>query len=226
MSDTIECELQNTADFFQVGRRGIKAWAEDRDKGASIFLSQNEHARIALVASILDAWLDEGDLNRAMASGLLRHAWDSEPYIGGSRIGSYVTSAIASLKDPTFFSVEEFIEEWGAFLMTETEERELEAMDFPLTVYRGGTGTISEGASGGCWTLKREGASFYAHEWPLRWGITRQSAIVSAKVDESEAFAFLNARNESEILIPYPNDVTDLTLDMSSTEDFSPAVKD
>ena len=117
-----------------------------------------------------------------------------------------------------FFTLEEFIEEWGAHLMSATEEREFNAMNFPLTVYRGGTGVIDKVASGVSWTLKREVASFYAHEWPRRWGITAEPVILSGKVDESEAFAFLNDRSEAEILIPYPSDLTDLKIDPSISE--------
>ena len=204
LSTTIE---YNTADFFQVGKKDASGWAEDREKGASIFLRLGDGARIDLVAKILDTWLDEEDLNRGMAAGALRHAWDSEPYTGGVRVGSYVTSAVARLRDGDVFSMDEFVEEWGESLMLEAEERELKAMAFPLTVYRGGTGTVEEVATGVSWTLKPEIASFYANEWPQRWGGTREPVIVSAKVDEGEVFAFLDDRSEAEILIPYPDQI-------------------
>ena len=138
MNDIIEHDTQHSDDFFKVGRRGVRAWAEDREKGAAIFLRLGDGARLILVASTLDTWLDEGDLNQAMASGALRHGWDSEPDIGGIRIGSYITSAAELLEDGARFSVEEFIEDWGASLMSEAEEQEFNAMEFPLTVYRGG----------------------------------------------------------------------------------------
>jgi len=207
----IDNEVQHADDFFQIGRKGVRAWAKDREKGASIFLRLNDGARVDLIVKILDAWLDEDDLNHAMASGALRHAWDSEPYIGGVRIGSHVTSAAAKLPDACLFSMDEFIEHWGRFLMSETEEQELEAMDFPLTVFRGGTGTIKEVASGVSWTLNREIASFYAHEWPRRWGNEREPVIVSRKVEKDEVFAFLNDRSEAEILIAYPDHIENLT---------------
>ncbi len=202
MSEIIEHDMRYI-DFFKVGRKGVRAWAKDREKGAAIFLRIDDGARVKLVTSILDAWLNDSDLNRAMASGALRRAWESEPYMGGVRIGSYVTSAAERLHDAATFSMDEFIDGWGPSLMSEAEERELKAMDFPLTVYRGGTGTSEEVESGVSWTLKREVASFYAHEWPQRWGSTREPVIVSAKVAQNEVFAFFNDRNEAEILIPY-----------------------
>lgn len=211
MNNTIEREVQHTDDFFQVGRNGVRARAKDRDKGASIFLRLDDGARVDLIVKILDAWLDEDDLNRAMASGALRHAWDSEPYIGGARVGSYVTSAAARLRDAWSFSMDEFIEEWAISLMSESEAKELEAMDFPFTVYRGATGTIEEVASGVSWTLNPQIASFYAHEWPRRWGSEREPVIVSRDVDEDEVFAFLNDRSEKEILIAYPDHIENLT---------------
>ena len=204
MSNTIEYDA---GDFFHVGKKCGSGWAEEREKGASIFLRLGDGARIDLVAKILDAWLDEEELNRGMAAGALRHAWDSEPYTGGVRVGSYVTSAVARLRDGDTFSMDEFIEEWGESLMSEAEERELKAMNFPLTVYRGATGTVEEVAAGISWTLKPEVASFYANEWPRRWGSTREPVILSAIVEEDEVFAFLNDRSEAEILIPYPDQI-------------------
>lgn len=207
MSNAIEHHVQHIDDFFEVGRRGAEARAKDHENGAAVFLRLNEGERLDLVAKILDAWLDEEDLNLAMASGALRHAWDSEPYVGGIRAGSYVTSAAARLYDATQFSMSEFIEDWGESLMSETEKQELRAMEFPLTVYRGGRGTFDEVAFGVCWSLKSEIASFYAHEWPQRWGCTKDPVIVTATVDEDEVFAFLNDRSEGELLIPYPDHI-------------------
>lgn len=215
MNDTIGYDAQPLDDFFKAGRRGVRAWAKDREKGASIFLRLGDGERTRLVASILDTWLNEGDLNRAMASGALRHAWDSEPYTDGMRIGSYITSAAELLEDGALFGVEEFINDWGASLMSEAEEREFNAMEFPLTVYRGGTGPSNLVAIGVSWTLKREIASFYAHEWQQSWGSTKEGVIVSAKVDEDEAFAFLNGRSEAEILVPDPECLNEITFHSS-----------
>ncbi|WP_241657421.1 hypothetical protein [Aurantiacibacter suaedae] len=207
MSISIGHDAQGSGDYFEPGISGAEAWAEDREKGVAIFLRLGEGERVDLITKILDTWLDEGDLNRAMVSGALRHAWDSEPYVGGIRVGSYVTSAVARLRDADMFSMDEFIEEWGESLMLETEERELKSMEFPLTVYRGGRGAVEEVATGISWTLKPEVASFYANEWPQRWGDTREPVIVSAKVGEGEVLAFLNDRSEAEILIPYSDQI-------------------
>ncbi|WP_156787298.1 hypothetical protein [Erythrobacter sp. SD-21] len=212
MNETVEYELQHAEDFFKVGRQGVKARADDREKGASIFLRLDDGARVDLIARILDNWLDGEELNHAMVSGALRHAWDSEPYTGGARVGSYVTSAAARLRDAWAFSMDEFIEEWGVSLMSDAEARELKAMAFPLTVYRGGTGTVDEVASGVSWTLDREVASFYANEWPRSWGAKGEPVIVSRSVDENEAFAFLNDRSEAEILIPYADHAENVSI--------------
>ena len=195
--------MLTASDFFAEGQAGSGAWAEDRERGASFFLRHDEGSRIDLVASILDAWIDEGALNCAMASGALRHAWESEPYIGGIRIGSYVTAAVSRLPDADTFSFQEFVEEWGPWLMTEAEEHQLEAMKFPLTVYRGGVGTFDEVACGISWTLQPEVASFYANKWPRRWGVAKRPFVVTAKVDEAQVYAFLNDRSEEEVLVPY-----------------------
>ena len=195
--------------FFIAGRSSGASVSKDRYAGAATFLRFGEGERIDLVASILETWMEGGDLNHAMACGALRHAWDSEPYIQGARMGSYVTSAAARLHDQGF-SYEEFIEEWGSDLMTDDEVRKLQKMQFPLTIYRGGAGTFDDVAAGFCWTLKPEIASFYAHEWPQRWGRAGDGVIVRAEVDEGDVYAFLDDRNEAELLIPYPDQVENL----------------
>lgn len=105
--------------------------------------------------------------------------------------------------DDFYWNMDELAEEWGPSLMTDEEEEKLEAMEFPLTVYRGGTGSIHEVAQGISWTLDLEIAKFYALDWPKRWGIEPEPMIVSMQVECDDVFAFLDGRKESELLVPY-----------------------
>ncbi|RIV88475.1 hypothetical protein D2V17_07395 [Aurantiacibacter xanthus] len=97
----------------------------------------------------------------------------------------------------------DFVEEWGLAMMTPEEEFQLQKMDFPITVFRGGTGTFKEVAEGVSWTLKPEIAAFYASTWPKRWGDEREPLILTMQVEEEEVHAYLNGRGEAELLIPY-----------------------
>lgn len=175
--------------------------ARDRKEGAAIFLRLDDRERLELVASMIEAWACDLSLNRPMISGALRHAWDSEPYIGAGRRGSYV-SAVARCPGGEEWTMQDFVEDWGPDLMTADEEDQLNAMEFPLTVYRGGAGDFEEVADGVSWTLNLEIAEFYANTWPKSWGIMGQPLILSMTIELQDVAAFLNDRKEEELLIP------------------------
>ena len=86
--------------------------------------------------------------------------------------------------------------------MTADENDQLIAMEFPLTVYRGGVGDFEELADGVSWTLNFEIASFYANTWPKTWGNKGQPLILTMTVESEDVAAFLNGRQEEELLIP------------------------
>ena len=113
--------------------------------------------------------------------------------------------------------MDEFAEDWGPSLMTPEEEEKFEAMEFSLTAYRGGTGSIDEVAQGISWTLDLEIAKFYALDWPKRWGIEREPIIVSMQVEREDVAAFLVGRKESELLVPYASLLRD-AMSMASGE--------
>lgn len=174
---------------------------KDRQEGAAIFLRLNDRERLDLIASMIEAWACYLPLNRPMISGALRHAWDSEPYINGGRLGSYV-SAVAHCPGGEEWTMQDFVEDWGPDLMTADEHDQLNAMEFPLTVYRGGAGDFDELADGVSWTLNFEIASFYATTWPKSWGNLGQPLILSMTIESEDVAAFLNDRKEEELLIP------------------------
>ncbi len=74
-------------DFERPARRGARGWNKDFADGVSIFLRLDDAARCSLTSDLIRAWQFELPLNRAMASGALRQAWESEPYMGGIRCG-------------------------------------------------------------------------------------------------------------------------------------------
>jgi len=92
-------------------------------------------------------------------------------------------------------------------------------MEFPLTVYRGGTGSIDEVAEGISWTLDLEIAKFYALDWPKRWGIEREPMIVSMQVECNDVAAFLVGRKESELLVPYASLLRDAMTEVTDRVD-------
>lgn len=200
-------------DFERPAKRGAKGWNKDFADGVSIFLRVDDGARFSLTSDLIRAWQFELPLNRAMASGALRQAWESEPYVGGMRRGSFVSKFMHDEGE----DMDEFAEDWGPSLMTPEEEEKFEAMEFPLTAYRGGTGSIDEVAQGISWTLDLEIAKFYALDWPKRWGIEREPIIVSMQVEREDVAAFLVGRKESELLVPYASLLRD-AMSMASGE--------
>lgn len=190
-------------DFERPAKRGPKGWNNDFADGVSIFLRVDDGARISLTSDLIRAWQFELPLNRAMASGALRQAWESEPYLGVMRRGSFVSMFMRGEGNDLHITMDEFAKDWGPRLMTPEEEEKFKAMEFPLTAYRGGTGSIDEVAQGISWTLDLEIAKFYALDWPERWGIEREPMIVSMQVEREDVAAFLVGRKESELLVPY-----------------------
>lgn len=207
------------ADFERPARRGARGWNKDFADGVSIFLRLNDGARSSLTSDLIRAWQFNLPLNRAMASGALRQAWESEPDLGGIRCGSFVSKVAHGQRDEIYWTLDEFAEEWGPRLMTAEEEEKFEAMEFPLTVYRGGTGSIDEVAQGISWTLDLEIAKFYALDWPKRWGIERDPVIVSLQLECGDVFAFLDGRKESELLVPYASFLRDAMIEVTDRAD-------
>ncbi|WP_374525601.1 hypothetical protein [Sphingopyxis sp.] len=202
-------------DFERPAKRGAKGWNKDFADGVSIFQRVDDGARFSLTSDLIRAWRFELPLNRAMASGALRQAWESEPYLGGMRRGSFVSKFMHGEGD----DMDEFAEDWGPSLMTPEEEEKFEAMEFPLTAYRGGTGSIDEVAQGISWTLDLEIAKFYALDWPKRWGIEREPMIVSMQVECEDVAAFLVGRKESELLVPYASLLRDAMTEVTDRVD-------
>ena len=206
-------------DFERPARRGAKGWNKDFADGISIFLRHDDGARCSLTSDLIQAWQFELPLNRAMVSGALRQAWESEPYLGGRRCGSFVSKAAHDEGDDIYWTMDEFAEDWGPSLMTSEEQEKFEAMEYPLTVYRGGTGSIDEVAEGISWTLDLEIAKFYALDWPKRWGIEREPIIVSMQVECDDVFAFLDGRKESEMLVPHASLLRDAMTEVTDRVD-------
>ena len=205
--------------FERPAGRSVKGWHKDFADGVSFFLRLDDGARWCLTCDLIRAWQFELPLNRAMASGALRQAWESEPSFGGIRCGSFVSKVAHDDCDDMLWTMNEFAEDWGPCLMTAEEEKAFKAMEFPLTVYRGGTGSIDEVAEGISWTLDLEIAKFYASAWPKRWGIKREPIILSMQVECDDVVAFLNGRQEMELLVPYASTVCDAMIEVKDLGD-------
>lgn len=126
-----------------------------------------------------------------------------EPYLNGKRIGNYLT-ALTYEQDTTvdFDHIVQLAWQWGHFLMNPVERRALKALRFPITVYRGGVGTVERLASGISWTSDEAQARWFADEWPRRWGILGNSVVVSRQIEFDDVAAYFIDRQESEFLLP------------------------
>lgn len=176
-------------------------WDEDREDGMSAFLRLDDEARIALIIDLLMRSENRDPLNRAATAGAFRSAWDSEPYLNGVRLGSYISAVALSAAERFLDTVDELVGEWVEDMMTSKERRRLLDLPFPLTVYRGGVGDPRWISEGMCWTTDIAVADFYARKWPARWGIEGVPHILSAQVDRSDVSALFDDRQESEVVI-------------------------
>jgi hypothetical protein len=79
-------------------------------------------------------------------------------------------------------------------LMDAVERAALEAMDEPITIYRGFTKGVNE--SGLSWTISLERATWFAN----RFNSKGEGDVVEAWIDRADVAAHFNRRGESEIV--------------------------
>lgn len=188
--------------FLRAEASGVDGRFSDWSEGEKIFLRLDDLQRSILVADLIRAWRDQHPLNRMMVSAALRHAWDSEPYLNGVRLGSYVSFVASDEIYGDDWEMWELAETWGPSMMRDKEGELLKGLTFPLTVYRGGVGDPDEVLQGISWTRDLGIASFYAKVWPKRWGDNREPVILSLSVERKDVVAYLDDRQEMELLIP------------------------
>lgn len=180
----------------------LEGQLNDWSDGEKIFLRASDLERSILIADLIRAWRDQQPLNRMMVSAALRHGWDSEPYLNGVRLGSYVSFVASDEIYGEDWEMWELAESWGSSMMREKEGEQLKDLTFPLTVYRGGVGDPDEVLRGVSWTRDLGVASFYAEVWPKRWGDNREPVILSLSVEGKDVVAYFDDRKEMEMLIP------------------------
>lgn len=205
------------ADFLSEESLEAEGRALDRQLGTRIFFRNDDYARERLLGALIDAWLDDKVLNRDMTGGFFRQSWDSEPYLDGLRAGSFFSAVAAHTPGDPIWMMSEIAETWGDAMMTAEERARLEALAFPITMYRGGTGSLRELSLGVSWTLDLATARFYAEAWPQRWGRVETPAVLSLQVNRDNVTALLDDRSEAEILLadPYGLSLQTKRLDLS-----------
>lgn len=92
-------------------------------------------------------------------------------------------------------------------LMTPEELKVFEALPDPVEIHRGYRGADWDGHS---WTLSREKAEWFARRYEMIYGAGR---VASGKVPRSGVVAYLNDRQEDEIIV-----VRDAVTDVTVTE--------
>lgn len=195
--------LTTGAQFLGSTSRSVNKRVKDWELGYNSFLRLGDGARVGLLADLITLWLDQKSLNCDIVGGFFRPAWCHEPYLGGPRRGSFFTEVRVSYPELAGYQLSEVVEEWGINMMMPDEAAALDAMPFPLTVYRGGVGEMSHVAAGISWTLSLEIAKFYSDAWPKRFGDNREPVILSTIIESDDAAAFFDDRSEKEVLIPY-----------------------
>ena len=81
------------------------------------------------------------------------------------------------------------------FLMDEDERKELNALDDPVSMYRGVTSYNANHIRAMSWTLNYDVAKWFAH----RFG--EDGTVYQAKINKGYILALFNGRNESEIVV-------------------------
>ena len=100
--------------------------------------------------------------------------------------------------DPNFMKnelVRMFKEADPTILMDETEQRELEALDETVTVYRGVTSHNAKNIRALSWTLDREVAEWFAHRFD------EDGTVYEAQISKDHILALFIGRNESEVIV-------------------------
>ena len=172
---------------------------EVRERGVAMFLRANDAERFRLLEAVVDD-VDSESFGWELAAGILRCAWDTEPYLNGRRAGNYLT-ALGYQQPYVFDHFSDLLDTFGPAMMMPEEREELASMTFPLTVYRGGTGDPRLVAFGMSWTLSREIADFFAHEWPAKFGNQDDPVVVCRQIDRDDVAAYFNDRGECEIVV-------------------------
>jgi hypothetical protein len=88
------------------------------------------------------------------------------------------------------------------YLMNAAEKRFLNSLPEQITIYRGmTTKEFKEKSFGPSWTLKKEVAEFFAHEYKRNYDTSNMKKIVhKITINKSEVVAFFNGRKEFEII--------------------------
>jgi hypothetical protein len=87
-------------------------------------------------------------------------------------------------------------------LMTSTEREYLENLPEQITIYRGMTEKeFSQNNFGVSWSLKKEVAEFFAYRYIRNHSTAKEKKTVhKLTINKSEVIAFINGRNEFEII--------------------------
>lgn len=192
--------------IFLLGQKKTGFQSFHRCEGQAYFLRLGDEERLSLTFELIDAWERSVHLQKAAAAAAFRQAWDSEPCIGGRRLGSYLTECFRRSGCDVYEALQSFLDGWGYHLMDPCEKRALTRMTFPRTVYRGGAGDKVNVEHGFSWTLDLGVANFYATSWPSRFGDLRPPVVLSAVVDKNDVCALLLGRKEQEVLLPHLHD--------------------
>lgn len=88
------------------------------------------------------------------------------------------------------------------YLMNKSERQFLKKFNQKITIYRGMTQVEKESGNFGIsWTLNKEMASFFANNYRRNFSTDKMSKTVhELTVDKCDVFAYLNEREEAEII--------------------------
>lgn len=165
-------------------RKDLKAWQKDVSK--AIDSESNPH-------------LIQMMMNKSYGLVFLHYA---KSYLSEKDFSEMLCSAWISAENPNSdinVSPSELLELFSyadpEYLMDDNEQKQLAALDSPVTVYRGVTSFNAENIRAMSWSLDYDKAEWFSK----RFG--EEGTVYEAKIPKDHILALFNGRNESEIIL-------------------------
>lgn len=177
--------------------------------GVAAYCRADDEARLAMLADIVTRMPSKQE-NRPMIGAFLRLAWTSEAYVDGTRRGNEFTALERRLD--IRIDLDALFERYADGIMTADEREHLAGLPEEFTIYIGGVDDPGTLLGGRAWTTSEEIAWFFATTWPQRWGLPGEPAVVSVTIGRQDTLAFIDERQEQEIVLRDPGRFADPAL--------------
>lgn len=173
----VMADLLNNPEDLHRWREQVGAQIDRADSAYGVFMLLNKPYYLAFLKFAAPA-LSEQDMGRILAD-----AWvmNETPNLDANVSKRELVALFRSVPP--------------ACLMDEEELRQYQALEDPVTVYRGVTSYNAKNIRALSWTLNRDTAEWFAH----RFG--EEGTVYEAQVGKEHILALFTGRNESEVIV-------------------------